>query len=77
MHTDNLSSTLQYTRHVMKVNKLQNYVHGKAEEVNFHMFLKKMTLNYLEKETFRFIMRKKKLMQNLYLKLRNTTATFL
>ena len=46
------------------------------EEVSFHMFLKKMTPNYLEKEKFRVIMRKKKLLQNLYLKLRNTTISF-
>ena len=46
------------------------------EEVSFHMFLKKMTPNYLEKEKFRVIMRKKKLLQNLYLKLRNTTTSF-
>ena len=30
------------------------------QEVSFHMFLKKMTPNYLEKEKFRVIMRKKK-----------------
>ena len=40
------------------------------------MFLKKMTPNYLEKETFLAIMRKKKLTQNLYLKLRNIPPFF-
>ena len=30
------------------------------QEVSFHMFLKKMTPNYLEKEKFQVIMRKKK-----------------
>ena len=40
------------------------------------MFLKKMTPNYLEKEQLRVIMRKKKLLQNLHLKLRNTATIF-
>ena len=30
------------------------------QEVSFHMFLKKMTPNYLEKEKFQVIMTKKK-----------------
>ena len=32
-----------------------------GEEVGFHMFLKKMTHNYLEKEKLRVIIKKKKL----------------
>ena len=46
------------------------------EEASSHRFLKKITLNYLEKEKFQDIMRKKKLLQNLYLNLRNTTTNF-
>ena len=33
-----------------------------GEEAGFHMLLKKITPNYLEKEKFRVIMRKKKLL---------------
>ena len=54
-----------HTRHVIKVSKLQKYVfyHYKVrEEVSFHMLLKKMTPNYLKKDMFRVIIRKKKLM---------------
>ena len=39
-----------------------NITRYEAEEVSFHMFLKKMTTNYLEKEKFEAIMRKKKLL---------------
>ena len=47
------------------------------EEASFHMFfLKKMTSSYLEKEKFWVIM-KEKLLQTLYLKLRNTATIFL
>ena len=42
----------------------------------FPCFLEKMSPNYLEKEKFQVIMRKEKLLQNLYLKLRNNTANF-
>ena len=49
---------------------------GMRKEISFLLFLKKMTQNYLEKEEFRVIMRKKKLLYNLYLKLRNTTSIF-
>ena len=52
MHTDNLSSS---TRHVIKVSKLQkcfSTLQDMRGEVSFHMFLKKMTPNYLEKEKF-------------------------
>ena len=48
------------------------------EEASFHMFfLKKMTSSYLEKEKFWVIMKKEKLLQTLYLKLRNTATIFL
>ena len=74
MHTDNLSSSLQYIHVILwrsviaKVcfSALQNM----GEEVSFHIFFKKMSPNYLEKEKFQVIMRKKKL------KLRNTTTIF-
>ena len=60
MQTDNLPSTLQYTHgHVIKVSELQvcfSTLQGMGEEVTFHMFLKKRTPNYLEKEKFRVIM---------------------
>ena len=36
-----------------------------------------MTQNHLKKEKFRVIMRKKKLLLNLYLQLRSTTTKFL
>ena len=66
MQTDNLPSTLQYTHgHVIKVSELQvcfSTLQGMGEEVTFHMFLKKRTPNYLEKEKFRVVMRKKKLL---------------
>ena len=47
-----------------------------AYEVSFHMFFKKMTPSYLEKEKFWVLVRKKKLLQNLHLKLKNTTNIF-
>ena len=67
MHTDNISSTLQYIRHVKKVSELQKYVfqHYKAWErklVFIMIFFKKITPSSLEKETFRVIMRQKKLL---------------
>ena len=46
------------------------------EEVSFHMFLKKMISNHVEKEKFRVIMRKKKLLKNLHLNLKNTISIF-
>ena len=48
------------------------------EEFSFHMFLflKKMTPNYLETERFWVIMRKKRLLKNFELNLRNTTSNF-
>ena len=47
------------------------------EEGSFHMFFEKDDPNYLEKEKASMvIMRKGKLLKNLYPKLRNTTADF-
>ena len=53
MNTDNLSSSLQYT-HVMlqrseNCKSIVSTLEGMREKVSFHMFLKRMTPNYLEK----------------------------
>ena len=77
MHTDNLSSS---TRHVIKVSKLQKYIfqHYKIRERKLVLYaFEKDDLKLPKKRKFWFIMRKKKLKQNLYLKLRNITTTFL
>ena len=77
-----------YTCHI---SKLQTYVfhHYKAWERKLVSvcFLKKlkrqnknwksMTRNYLEKEKFQVIVTKEKLLQDLYLQLKSTTAKFL
>ena len=64
---------LLYNRHTScykghKIAKICfSTLQGTREDVSFHMFLKKMDPNYLEKEKSRAIMRKKKLLKNLYL----------
>ena len=59
MHTDNLC---------YKVNKLQKYLlQGMRGKLVFIYFWKRWPQNYLEKEKFWVIMRKKKLLQSLYL----------
>ena len=56
MHTNNLSSSLQYT-HVMLSRPVIAKVcfltlQGMRQKVSFQMFLRKMSPNYLQKETF-------------------------
>ena len=88
-HTDYSSSTLQHTHlscyEAQQIAKVcLSTLKGMREEASFHMFFEKFRasaqkpevndLNYLEKEKFQVVIRMEKLLQNLYLQLRNTIA---